>query len=571
MSFIDSYTIDALQAAYAGLDNETPVILGNFMFRLSAANNPQIKTVAGTETVEIYNSVQFGAGAAQGFNFNNLSLVSATWTNIDDVLLTGGEDIARAQITPTATDDSRSILVTYWHPTATKVVITAKQYDPTLITDGSGVVVSAPSPIAQDFFRSGDGTTLPNGISDLLDPISRSGPIGIGQAINPISPLTFGDYVRNDVIRLYGNSVTNDHQFYGFGINNDTVRHQTSSLSGLHKFYGASSSTASKEFGTIADRQITIGSPLAPIGEGHFTIGTFGVSDNGYIRFNSPTAAPGANKIQAQIFFDGYGGSANTNSSTISFQTADPVAGSAVKNRMHITSSGDVLISDPTTPYAVTTGGQALLSVPGAIRIKGGPIVAGARQSGGLTFGATALSPSELAGGDTDGGITSISDNDISIYCNGVRAAAFSATTALKPGGGAWGALSDIRTKRDVSPHIGNLVGILDLEPIEYCYNGLGDTQDNGQRYVGFSAQALLQTDFAHWVTKSRLALDGSIWHADTHEPEDQLYQVDSSNLIYELLAAIKTQASTIADLSARIDALETKPKRTAAKPKPEF
>jgi outer membrane murein-binding lipoprotein Lpp len=36
-------------------------------------------------------------------------------------------------------------------------------------------------------------------------------------------------------------------------------------------------------------------------------------------------------------------------------------------------------------------------------------------------------------------------------------------------------------------------------------------------------------------------------------------------------LAAIKTQASTIADLSARIDALETKPKRTAAKPKPEF
>jgi hypothetical protein len=94
------------------------------------------------------------------------------------------------------------------------------------------------------------------------------------------------------------------------------------------------------------------------------------------------------------------------------------------------------------------------------------------------------------------------------------------------------------------------------LNPIEFYYNGEGGTQDSGQRFVGFGAQPLLETDFAHWVTKSSMAIDGQVWNADTHAPEDQLYQVDSSNLVYELLGVVKSQAAAIDALTARLDAL---------------
>jgi hypothetical protein len=437
-----------------------------------------------------------------------------------------------------------------------------------LVSTAAGLKVAAP--IVADFFRSGGGASLPDGTSDYVESITHNGYVGLGQTINPLYPLQFGNG-RDITICLYDNNSVNPNvnQVYGFGIEGPTlsgsgygVRYQTPSIGNTgHGFYGGASPTASKMFMRSIDRELTIGSPLAPIGEAHWTIGTLGAGDNGYIRFMAPNASAGANKVSVELFCDGFGGGGGgINGSLFDIRTA-ATTGNATPtvSRILVNGSGDVLVSEPSKPaFTASSGSAATFTVNGSIRVAGGAMVpTGGRQPGGLTFGASSTAGNTLDFAyDTDGGITSIADNDVSIYCNGQRAANFTTTNAFKPGGGVWGALSDLRTKRDVTPHTPNPLGVLSLNPIEFYYNGEGGTQDSGQRFVGFGAQTLLGTDFAHWVTKSSMAIDGEVWNAETHTPEDQLYQVDSSNLVYELLGVVKSQAVAIEALTARLDAL---------------
>jgi hypothetical protein len=59
-----------------------------------------------------------------------------------------------------------------------------------------------------------------------------------------------------------------------------------------------------------------------------------------------------------------------------------------------------------------------------------------------------------------------------------------------KPGGGAWAATSDDRTKQDVATYASGLDEILQLEPISFKYNGEGGTPNDGKTYYGLSAQS---------------------------------------------------------------------------------
>jgi hypothetical protein len=409
----------------------------------------------------------------------------------------------------------------------------------------------------QSHFMSANGTAVPDGVTDMTERISHNGFVGIAQAIDPISPLTFGDPVRNDIIRMFGNTNPSDHQFYGFGVNGNTTRYQVNSTAGVHRFYGAISPTASKEYGSIADRKLTLGDPAEPIGIGHFTQGTIG--DDGYLQYRSPNAVTSPNKVQAEVYFDAYSGNPGAVGQQISgsmmmFRTASTqIANSPLLDRSMINGDGDHLFSKQSDVYTASnagTGALALMTVNGAIRVASGPIgIGNNRQSAGIVWGAGATFGGYQVGAETDGGITSIADNNTTFYNNGVITGRVDGLLWSKAGGGLWAALSDIRTKRDVKPHTPS-VSVLKLTPIEFYYNGQAGTLDDGTRYVGFSAQDLLETGYAHWVTPSLMALDGEVWNEETHTPEERAYQVDSSNLIYELLGVIKT-------LAARVDALE--------------
>lgn len=206
-----------------------------------------------------------------------------------------------------------------------------------------GVTYAASALPPEDFFRSTNA--LPDGTNDLTKPIYHSGFVGVGLAANPICPLEFGDPVRNDVIRIWDAGAIDPHQFYGFGVNGGILRYQVDKLASSHVFFGGASATASKQYGRIADRNLTIGDPAAPIQEGHWMIGTEGVADNGYIQFRSPNAAPGTNKVQAQIFCDGYGGFAGISGSTFDIQTAANTPNSPLLSRLLIDSAGNVVVS----------------------------------------------------------------------------------------------------------------------------------------------------------------------------------------------------------------------------------
>jgi hypothetical protein len=117
--------------------------------------------------------------------------------------------------------------------------------------------------------------------------------------------------------------------------------------------------------------------------------------------------------------------------------------------------------------------------------------------------------------------------------------------TATKPGGGSWTATSDDLVKKDVRPHTDGLAQILALRPIVYRYNGRGGTIADGREHVGLSAQAA-RSVIPRAVTSSLVRLD-------PEDPEEtDLLALDSSELLYTVLNAVR-------ELSAEIEALKAR------------
>lgn len=61
--------------------------------------------------------------------------------------------------------------------------------------------------------------------------------------------------------------------------------------------------------------------------------------------------------------------------------------------------------------------------------------------------------------------------------------------TGLKPGGGAWGAVSDKRVKKLIKPVKFGLAELLKLKPVSFKYNGKAGTTDDDKQYYSLIAQ----------------------------------------------------------------------------------
>ena len=125
---------------------------------------------------------------------------------------------------------------------------------------------------------------------------------------------------------------------------------------------------------------------------------------------------------------------------------------------------------------------------------------------------------------------------------------------AAKPGGGTWSSTSDARVKSIEADYTSSLSEILKLSPKKYQYNGSGSGAPiDGKTYVGLIAQEA-ELAMPSMVRKVEGELTGSDGIARI---VDDYRVIDTSELTYTLINAIKDQQQIIEDLKSRIERLE--------------
>ncbi len=112
---------------------------------------------------------------------------------------------------------------------------------------------------------------------------------------------------------------------------------------------------------------------------------------------------------------------------------------------------------------------------------------------------------------------------------------------ALKPGGGAWTALSDRRLKKNITEFQDGLSALKAIRPVSFEYNGVADTPDDGTVYIGVIAQELAETA-SYMVSPTA---DGNY------------LSVDPSAFTYVLINSVKEQQNQIENLEQRNGQLE--------------
>ena len=125
---------------------------------------------------------------------------------------------------------------------------------------------------------------------------------------------------------------------------------------------------------------------------------------------------------------------------------------------------------------------------------------------------------------------------------------------AFKPGGGAWGTLSDERIKTVTGKYEAGLDEVLQLRPVTYTYKG-NDTPtiggmsqhhhaaQSGKEFVGFVAQELEQI-MPGMVSQGDGFIDGRKVH--------DLRSVDTTALVFALVNCVKRLEAEIEELKAR-------------------
>jgi Chaperone of endosialidase len=132
------------------------------------------------------------------------------------------------------------------------------------------------------------------------------------------------------------------------------------------------------------------------------------------------------------------------------------------------------------------------------------------------------------------------------------------ANQGLKPGGGSWAASSDARIKTVQHDYESGLAEILALRPVVYTYNGNDKNNEHGNSLHKQAAEA--QTPFVGLVAQeAELVLPGIVsqqagWIDD--EAVDDLRIIDTSELTYTLINAVKDLNQQIIDLKAEIATL---------------
>jgi hypothetical protein len=120
---------------------------------------------------------------------------------------------------------------------------------------------------------------------------------------------------------------------------------------------------------------------------------------------------------------------------------------------------------------------------------------------------------------------------------------------AYKPGGGPWINSSDARIKTVQGPYELGLNEILDLKPVVYRFKGNDAAPGKQSRtaadrsFVGLVAQEV-ESVFPGMVTRRKGHIDG--------REVDDLRDLDTNELIFALVNAVKTLAAEVAELKAR-------------------
>ena len=121
---------------------------------------------------------------------------------------------------------------------------------------------------------------------------------------------------------------------------------------------------------------------------------------------------------------------------------------------------------------------------------------------------------------------------------------------AAKPGGGSWTATSDSRVKTVLGKYARGLAEVLQLNVIDYEYNGKGGHQHNGKRLTGVVAQEVQQV-FPEMVSSRSDKLE------ETDSEKTEILMVDNSSLVYALVNSVKELKAELDLAKQRIAALE--------------
>lgn len=136
---------------------------------------------------------------------------------------------------------------------------------------------------------------------------------------------------------------------------------------------------------------------------------------------------------------------------------------------------------------------------------------------------------------------------------------------AIKPGGGAWAALSDLRLKRKLRPLQNSLERLLSLRGVSFEYSEDAPMPHAGGRHDGFVAQEV-QKVFPHWVHEDdtgylNVAVQG--FEALTVEAlrELRFSSQDADRMLDQRITALEVENATLqealSELTRRLHALE--------------
>lgn len=129
-------------------------------------------------------------------------------------------------------------------------------------------------------------------------------------------------------------------------------------------------------------------------------------------------------------------------------------------------------------------------------------------------------------------------------YGNWVERFRFETTgTARKPGGGSWAATSDRRTKKDINPFTDGLDILTQINPVTFKYNGLYNTADDGQNYVGIIAQEVQK------VAPYMIGTYQAPKSPENKELEEILNYDGGTYMLYVLVNSVKEQQKQIEEL----------------------
>jgi hypothetical protein len=186
------------------------------------------------------------------------------------------------------------------------------------------------------------------------------------------------------------------------------------------------------------------------------------------------------------------------------------------------------------TPINIQSDSQVGLTVIGA---KKGIVGENSEDFGSEGIGVSGTSVSGI-------GVYGYSDDDYGVkaICGASGLGGIYASSAVKPGGGSWSAFSDSRIKENVTPYVKGLNELLQVNTVNYDYNGKGGIP-RSSGYIGVIAQEIKDI-FPETVTTYEALLN------EYDEEETSLYRFDPSSLIYALINAVK-------ELKAEIELLK--------------